>query len=189
VLPIQNGFDDRLRERVDVEGIASFVSECAPHRPVTRITRGGDLHLGRGRPGDCPTGALDLLRCLRGRAPFRVRFVPDVTPYKHTKLMYNAAISPLAAAAGIDNGKLLRRAAGERLFFAAVEGEPRHLRLRRGCSGCTVRSIPDTVQRILSHAAVAGALAWGSTPRCGTCCSMSGDLPRGEPGWTTTTVT
>ena len=29
------------------EGIASFVSECAPDRPHTRITRQGELHLGR----------------------------------------------------------------------------------------------------------------------------------------------
>ena len=44
-------------------------------------------------------------RGLRGRSRFRVVEVPRIEPIKHTKLMYNAAISPLAAAAGIDNGQ------------------------------------------------------------------------------------
>src|SRR5205823_6588886 len=42
ILPIQNGFDPRLDERNHAaEGIASFVSECLPRRPHTRITRPG----------------------------------------------------------------------------------------------------------------------------------------------------
>src|SRR6516162_2391134 len=49
LIPIQNGFDPDLQP--EVEGIASFVSECRPDRPETRITRGGALHLGhRGSP-------------------------------------------------------------------------------------------------------------------------------------------
>jgi 2-dehydropantoate 2-reductase len=181
ILPIQNGFDDRLRERAEVEGIASFVSECEPHRVVTRITRGGDLHLGRCRPGDSATPLLDPLRRLRGRAPFRIRFVPDVTPFKHTKLMYNAAISPLAAAAGIDNGKLLSVPRARQLFFALLKEN--HAILRH--AGVTLGTIgpfhPDTVRWILSHRLVAGALAWAFYPSLrGTYCSMSGDLPRGR---------
>src|ERR1043166_5042108 len=47
LLPIQSGFDERLDGfGHELEGIASFVSECAPARAVTRITRPGRLHLG-----------------------------------------------------------------------------------------------------------------------------------------------
>jgi 2-dehydropantoate 2-reductase len=181
ILPIQNGFDDRLRERVEVEGIASFVSECEPHRAVTRITRGGDLHLGRCRAGDGATPVLDLLRCLAGRAPFRIRFVADVTPYKHTKLMYNAAISPLAAAAGIDNGKLLSVPRARRLFFSLLAENHAILRHAGLPLGTVGPFHPDTVHWILSHRLVAGALAWAFYPSLrGTYCSMSGDLPRGR---------
>jgi len=47
ILPIQNGFDPALLQRSSLEGIASFVSECLPGQTHTRITRPGDLHLGR----------------------------------------------------------------------------------------------------------------------------------------------
>src|SRR5438477_5422919 len=47
LVPIQNGFDPLLRARPhELEGIASFVSECLPGRTHTRITRRGRLHLG-----------------------------------------------------------------------------------------------------------------------------------------------
>jgi 2-dehydropantoate 2-reductase len=47
LIPIQNGFDPLLHARGHaVEGIASFVSECLPHRTHTRITRAGRLHFG-----------------------------------------------------------------------------------------------------------------------------------------------
>src|SRR5262245_11931824 len=45
LIPIQNGFDAALDNRL--EGIASFISECLPGRSHTRITRAGNLHLGR----------------------------------------------------------------------------------------------------------------------------------------------
>src|SRR5215207_2517519 len=55
LLPIQNGFDPQLDEREHAaEGIASFVSECQPGRPHTRITRAGKLHLGLRGAGDEP---------------------------------------------------------------------------------------------------------------------------------------
>src|SRR5919197_877418 len=55
VLPIQNGFDPQLDARAHAaEGIASFVSECQPGRPHTRITRAGKLHLGLRGSGDEP---------------------------------------------------------------------------------------------------------------------------------------
>src|SRR5438128_7344648 len=47
LVPIQNGFDPQLETTGhDWEGIATFVSECAPDRPHTRITRRGALHIG-----------------------------------------------------------------------------------------------------------------------------------------------
>src|SRR6185295_9088483 len=103
-----------------LEGIASFVSECLPGRVHTRITRNGKLHLGRRseRAAGGDDGRLaELAALLRRQAPFRVEVVPDILPYKYTKLLYNAAISPLAAAAGLDNGQLLSVPAARRLFF------------------------------------------------------------------------
>src|SRR5437879_44370 len=50
LIPIQNGFDPQLAAHGHQwEGIASFVSECDPNRPHTRITRKGELHLGARR--------------------------------------------------------------------------------------------------------------------------------------------
>src|SRR5262245_53192098 len=122
LVPIQNGFDPALEARgPQAEGVASFVSECDPHAPVARITRRGRLHLGvNGPPNEVLRGRVrDLAERLRG-GPFRVEEVADIRPYKHTKLMYNAALSPLASVAGLDNGELLRRPALRRLFFALL---------------------------------------------------------------------
>src|SRR5439155_8368892 len=117
LLPIQNGFDPLLDDRAaHPEGIASFVSECIPHQAHTRITRPGRLHLGSRRPNGPPPSLLAFLADRLRQAPFRVTVVPDILPYKYTKLMYNAAISPLAAAAGLDNGALLGLPSARRLF-------------------------------------------------------------------------
>src|SRR5439155_14079369 len=89
LIPIQNGFDPELDALGHVwEGIASFVSECAPGRTHTRITRGGKLHfgkrgawsaeretLGNGIAHRAPRSALRALR-------IRVALVPDILPYK-----------------------------------------------------------------------------------------------------------
>jgi 2-dehydropantoate 2-reductase len=180
LLPIQNGFDPALAGRADAEGIASFVSECLPGRTHTRITRAGRLHLG---PAGAPGGmdAVRRLAGLLGRAPFRVEVVPDVRPYKYTKLMYNAAISPLAAAAGLDNGELLRRPRLRRLFFDLLQEN--YAILRR--AGVTLGKVgpfhPARVAAILRRPLVARALAWAFYPSLrGTYCSMSGDIARGR---------
>ena len=115
LIPIQNGFDPTLDARGDHwEGIASFVSECNPHQTHTRMTRSGRLHLGPRRVNSAaneavlPAGRLQQIAdLLRASKCFRVEVVPDILPYKHAKLMYNAAIGPIAAAAGLDNGQLL----------------------------------------------------------------------------------
>src|SRR5579884_1105662 len=125
LIPVQNGFDPLLQTRAHaVEGIASFISECWPRRTHTRITRPGRLHFGYRLPAD--DRRLEVPACVRilanhrGRiagSRIRVEMVEDIRPYKYTKLMYNAAISPLASAAGLDNGQLLRRPRVRGLFF------------------------------------------------------------------------
>jgi 2-dehydropantoate 2-reductase len=184
VIPIQNGFDPLLRPGPDdIEGIASFVSECHADRTATRFTRGGRLHLGaRHAAGSsvARTRLQELAELLRG-ALFGIRIVEDILPFKYSKLMYNAAISPLAAAAGLDNGQLLSVAAARGLFFALLRENYCILK----AAGITLGRIgpfhPRTVQRILHLPALANfaALFFYPTLR-GSYCSMSGDLPRGR---------
>lgn len=126
LIPVQNGFDPELDQRNHSgEGIASFVSECLRDRPVTRITRPGCLHLGPRRT--VTTTELEDLRSLAASLSigklFPVQFVEDTHPFKAAKLMYNAAISPLAGAAGVDNGELLSDPLAKRLFFCVVARE------------------------------------------------------------------
>jgi 2-dehydropantoate 2-reductase len=182
LVPIQNGFDTLLDANGHpFEGIASFVSECFPDRTHTRITRGGRLHLGARRPGTSTNGITELAATLTKARLFPVEVVPDILPYKYTKLMYNAAISPLAAAAGLDNGQLLSIAPARRLFFELLR---ENYAILRG-AGVALARIgpfhPDTVQRILRYRFLARSLAWAFYPTLrGSYCSMSGDLPKGR---------
>ncbi len=185
LIPIQNGFDRALEERPDgLEGIASFVSECEPGRTSTRITRNGRLHLGRRGTGPLAASQRlldDLAAALRRHAPFRVEVVPDILPYKYTKLMYNAAISPLAAAAGIDNGRLLSVPKARRLFFALLQENYAILKGAEIPLGKVGPLHPTTVARVLRRPFVANALAWAFYPTLRkTYCSMSNDLPKGR---------
>jgi 2-dehydropantoate 2-reductase len=184
LVPIQNGFDRALHPTADdVEGIASFVSECHSQQTCTRITRGGALHLGCRDGGGSPM-ARERLQTLAGLlrgAPFKVRLVEDILPYKYAKLMYNAAISPLAAAAGLDNGQLLSVPLARRLFFALLR-ENFEILTGAGIRLARIGPLhPRHVQRILSHPRVANLLAVFFYPTLrGSYCSMSGDLPRGR---------
>lgn len=185
LLPIQNGFDSALEDQfTGPEGIASFVSECHPERTHTRITRAGRLHLGfRGLTpeGERERKALDrLIDLFKKTKLFKLTAVPDILPYKYTKLMYNAAISPLAAAAGLDNGQLLSVPLARRLFFALLRENYHILRDAGVALGKIGPFHPDTVVRILRRPFVANSLAWAFYPTLRkTYCSMSGDLPRG----------
>ena len=193
LIPIQNGFDRALESTEDkLEGIASFVSECDAHRTHTRITRAGRLHLGFRRPSDDTPAALGrataLLRALDlrpssafSRLGIQVVVVGDILPYKYTKLMYNAAISPLAAAAGLDNGQLLAIRKARALFFDLLR-ENYHILHHAGvCLGTIGPFHPDTVHWILSRATIANLLAWAFYPTLRrSYCSMSGDLPAGR---------
>jgi 2-dehydropantoate 2-reductase len=184
LIPVQNGFDPALSAGPgDVEGIASFVSECHPQRTHTRITRSGSLHLGvRQGPGSATAKArMRKLASHLQLAPFRVRIVEDILPFKYTKLMYNAAISPLAAAAGLDNGQLLSVPTARRMFFALLQ---ENYEILAG-AGITLDRIgpfhPRTVQRILRRPSIANLAALFFYPTLrGSYCSMSGDLPRGQ---------
>jgi 2-dehydropantoate 2-reductase len=190
LIPIQNGFDNSLDVAgIALEGIASFVSECYPGRTHTRITRKGRLHLGgRSSSSSSPPAAPGqnerhgrLVDLLRRHAPFRVERVPTILPYKYTKLMYNAAISPVAAAAGLDNGQLLSIPQARRLFFGLIRENYAILKSAQVPLGKIGPFHPDTVDRLLRRLPVAGFLAWFFYPTLRkTYCSMSGDLPRGR---------
>ncbi|QDU22649.1 ketopantoate reductase family protein [Urbifossiella limnaea] len=177
LIPIQNGFDPQLAAHGHArEGIASFVSECAADRPHTRVTRPGELHLG-GRDGG--TGATPAE--LSGAGLFRVVRVNQIAPFKYAKLMYNAAISPLAAAAGIDNGQLLSVPAARRLFFALLQENYRILSAAGVPLGKVGPFAPRTVAWILRRKWLAGLMARRFEPSLrGTYCSMAGEIAKGR---------
>lgn len=183
LVPVQNGFDGRLRAHGhDLEGVASFVSECVSDRPRTRITRPGDLHLGwrpaRGpRARTLPPALADLARS----GLFRVVLVDEIEPFKYAKLMYNAAISPLAAAAGIDNGKLLSVPAARSLFFALLRENQAILAAAGVRLGQVGPLRPQTVARVLRRRWLADLLARAFEPSLrGTYCSMAGEIQKGR---------
>jgi 2-dehydropantoate 2-reductase len=163
-----------------MEGIASFVSECDPDRPHARITRGGRLHFGfRNNPlrAEWP----DFVLALRSCKLFQTVLVENILPFKYSKLMYNAAISPLAAAGGLDNGQLLGVATARRLFFRLLLENYSILHDANILLGTIGPFHPDRVARILRRPWLARALSWAFYPSLrGTYCSMSGDLPKGR---------
>jgi len=184
LVPVQNGYDPLLeRQTHPTEAIASFVSMCPADRPVARITRPGDLHIGPRRPCDTTASAhLDELADALSRGGlFRVHRVESVRPFKATKLMYNAAISPLAAAAGVDNAVLITEPLARRLFFALLKENHRILRH----AGERLERIgpfhPDTVMRILATPLLPRLLAAFFRPSLrGTYCSMRPDMGSGR---------
>jgi 2-dehydropantoate 2-reductase len=181
LVPIQNGFDPALDARGHgTEAIASFVSECEPGRARTHITRRGKLHVG-GRAGSGPAAPSWLAEALRSSRLFAVREVPAIGPFKHTKLLYNAAVSPIAAAAGLDNGSLLAVPEARRLFFDLLRENYRILRSAGIELGTIGPFHPDRVDRILRRRWLANLLAVFFYPSLrGTYCSMAPDLPRGR---------
>lgn len=184
LIPVQNGYDALLEAAGHAgEGIASFVSECARDQPETRITRPGCLHIGPRRAAtdaDCAT-LRELAASLGRSGLFPVMYVDDVRPYKATKLMYNAAISPLAAAAGVDNGELLRDGLAKTLFFALLRENYAILRH----AGVPLARIgpfhPDNVDRILRTPLLPNLMAVFFRPSLrGTYCSMAPDIGSGR---------
>jgi 2-dehydropantoate 2-reductase len=182
LIPIQNGFDPQLAEHGHAyEAIASFVSECEKDRPHTHITRAGELHIGRrdARPsvvaGEWPSNGLASTNL------FRVVRVADINPIKYTKLMYNAAISPLAAAAGIDNGQLLSVPGARKLFFTLIMENYRILNAAGTVLGKVGPFRPATVAWILRRRWLARVMAKFFEPSLrGTYCSMAGEIQKGR---------
>ena len=184
LIPVQNGFDPALASSDHpFEGIASFVSQCERDEPSTRITRAGELYLGSRRPTDKADPAIlhDLANGLRRGGMEQVHVVEAVDPYKYSKLMYNAAISPLAAAAGVDNGQLLSDRLAQRLFFALLRENYAILR-RHGVRLARIGPFhPRVVNRILSLPGLARMLAHFFRPSLhGTYCSMAPDMNTGR---------
>lgn len=184
LVPVQNGFDPELDQHPHpTEGIASFVSECERDRPTTRITRPGCLHIGARRSINATERAeLEILAdALKVGGLFPVELVDDVRPYKAAKLMYNAAISPLAAAAGVDNGELLADGPARDLFFALLQEN--HAILRH--AGVPLARIgpfhPDIVSKILRTPFLPSLMSVLFRPSLrGTYCSMAPDIPMGR---------
>jgi 2-dehydropantoate 2-reductase len=184
LVPVQNGYDALLDSRDFVgEGIASFVSECLRERPVARITLPGSLHIGARRPATAEERCelASLAEALKQAGLFKVELVEDVRPFKAAKLMYNAAISPLAAAAGVDNGALLTDALAKRLFFGLLLENYAVLRH----AGLALAKIgpfhPNTVARILRTPGLPELMAIFFRPSLrGTYCSMAPDIGHGE---------
>jgi 2-dehydropantoate 2-reductase len=184
LVPIQNGFDPQLEKLSHPgEGIASFVSECLRDEAITRITRPGCLHIGaRKSINEAEREELALLgKCLATAKLFPVEIVSDVLPYKATKLMYNAAISPLAAGAGVDNGELLGDSLANKLFFALLLENYAILK-NAGLALATIGPFhPDTVSRILRTPFLPALMAVFFRPSLrGTYCSMAPDMTSGH---------
>ncbi|WP_074796991.1 ketopantoate reductase family protein [Nitrosospira briensis] len=185
LLPIQNGYDNKLEERDHpAEAIASFVSECPADRVSARITRAGSLHIGPRRKA---TSAAEhehidaLASAFTEGKLFPVQRVSDIGPFKATKLMYNAAISPLAASAGVDNAELLIEPLTQKLFFALLQENYSILRY----AGLTLEQIgpfhPNTVMRILQTPILPKFMGVFFRPSLrGTYCSMSPDMGSGQ---------
>jgi 2-dehydropantoate 2-reductase len=112
---------------------------------------------------------------------FPVERVADIGPFKSTKLMYNAAISPLAASAGVDNAELLTDPLTQKLFFALLQENYSILRH----AGLALEKIgpfhPDTVMRILQTPFLPKLMGLFFRPSLrGTYCSMSPDMGSGR---------
>jgi 2-dehydropantoate 2-reductase len=173
LVPIQNGFDSDLDDRIYMEGIASFVSKCEPGRPYVWITRPGQLHFGF-RPNSLPSTWPAFVEALRSCDLFQTVLVPNILPFKYAKLMYNAAISPLAAASGLDNGGLLSVAPVRRLFFQLLLENYSILHDAKIPLGKIGPFHPDRVAQILRLPWLARFLAWFFYPSLrGTYCSMT----------------
>jgi 2-dehydropantoate 2-reductase len=182
VIPIQNGFDLELQSRCSHECIASFVSECDADRPHTRITRMGDLHIGSCDISTPPPDTIaQLASTLAKHAIFSTVTVQNIMPFKHSKLMYNAAIGPLAAVTGLDNGQLLTNRVARKLFFAFLRENFAILHKAQIPLATIGPFHPRVVNRIL-RTPMLGTVMAGPFSRSlkGTYCSMSGDIELGR---------
>lgn len=180
LLPVQNGFDELLDQQSHFgEAIASFVSECERQRPYTRITRDGELHIGHRIETTKDNEAIldELADSLSNNPLFEVVRVDNVLPYKATKLMYNAAISPLAASAGVDNSVLLSDKLAKKYFFKLILENYAILKNAHKQMAKIGPFHPDVVSKILRTPGLPEIMAQFFKPSLrGTYCSMAPDI-------------
>jgi len=158
--------EDKNRERVSL-----FL-------PSPLVGEGGESS---SRVGGKPFPAERLAGSSKRERLFSVVHVADISPIKHSKLMYNAAISPLAAAAGIDNGQLLSVPVARRLFFALLQENHRILSAADIQLGKVGPFHPSTVAWILRQKWLASVMAKFFEPSLrGTYCSMAGEIQKGR---------
>lgn len=177
LLPIQNGFDELLTSRPLIgEGIASFISECAPKKTLANITRSGKLHLGPTQPwANMPF--LFELKTLLVQGGIDSLLVRWSLPYKNTKLMYNAAISPLTSAGGLENSALLKPGKLRNLFFQFLLENHAILTASNQPLGTIGPFHPDKVAWLLNHKWLGESMAPFFRPSLKkTYCSMFHDV-------------
>lgn len=180
IIPVQNGYDELLDQQEHFgEAIASYVSECERDRPYTRITREGELHIGLRQQTSNENKAIvaELAASLKGNPLFEVLLVDDVLPYKRTKLMYNSAISPLAASAGVDNATLLSDKLVKKYFFKLILENYSILKNAKFELAKIGPFHPDTVSKILRIPGLPEIMSHSFKPSLrGTYCSMAPDM-------------
>jgi len=180
LFPIQNGFDELLTSRTLLgEGIASFISECNPKKTIATITRKGKLHLGPTQPWANMAFLFQLKTDLQ-QGGINAHLVEWSLPYKNTKLMYNAAISPLTSAGGLENAALLKPGKLRTLFFQFLLENHAILKASNQPMGTIGPFHPDKVAWLLNHKWVGESMAPFFRPSLKkTYCSMFHDVIRG----------
>lgn len=180
LFPIQNGFDELLISRTLLgEGIASFISECSPKKTIATITRGGKLHLGPTQPWANMPFLFQLKTDLH-QGGLDSHLVKWSLPYKNTKLMYNAAISPLTSAGGLENAALLKPGKLRTLFFQFLLENHSILKASNQPMGTVGPFHPDKVAWLLKHKWIGESMAPFFRPSLKkTYCSMFHDVTGG----------
>ncbi len=185
VLMIQNGIDPRLDEIAHrTDGIASFIGEAERGTGRVRLSRSGNVYLGNSFK-ECDKQLLIMWQMVLFPAFRRlgicVKNVCDILPYRNMKFVYNCAISPLASAAGIDNGKLLSDESLRKLFLALLSENIRIMRSGGHALARVGPFSPDRVAAILSTPWLVRILGyWFERSLRGTYCSMSEDFASGR---------
>ena len=161
------------------EGIASFISECRPKKTIAAITRSGKLHLGPIQPWTNMPLLFELKTALR-QGGIDSHLVAWSLPYKNTKLMYNAAISPLTSAGGFENSALLKPGKLRTLFFQLLLENHAILKASNQPMGTIGPFHPDKVAWLLTHKWVGESMAPFFRPSLKkTFCSMFHDVKGG----------
>ncbi len=181
LIPIQNGFDQQLSlHPLAGEGIASFISECTPFTTKATITRAGKLHLGPLQPW-ANLKLLSELNAHLKEGGLDSYLVSWSLPYKNTKLMYNAAISPLTSAGGLENSALLKAGKLRTLFFRLLLENYTILKAANQPLGTLGPMHPSKVAWLLKTQGLGEMLAPFFRPSLKqTYCSMFNDIAMGE---------